>query len=363
MRTELEELEYIQSYLDNSLSESETLAFETKLQEDSSFYDKVEKQKAINHLIIDRELIKLNDQVKNYDYSKIQLNDNKSSSKKYIFGIIGFSILIGAGLFIYKESKSDKVATNTSIIDTTELPTQTRAQEPQTSFSKPKTKSHKPNKKQFKETVKTSITTQKEAITENYNKKLLTVTLPKTKNLKQEEESKNTVNCNNTIITANIAPVNTCKGLNEGAINIFNPKGGLEPYQYSIDKTNYTKASTINNLGTGTYNIFLKDKNGCISKPLTTSVNSYSCKDVSENSFAPENGEVFTLPINDDYNGTLEIKDNNGNLIFKEEIIYGSPNSWDAYSNEGLVPKGIYFFTLTEENTLKTQEGSVSVIK
>ena len=41
--------------------------------------------------------------------------------------------------------------------------------------------------------------------------------------------------------------------------------GGLTPYTYSINGTNYFSGSLFSNLAPGTYTIYAKDNNGCIS--------------------------------------------------------------------------------------------------
>jgi hypothetical protein len=64
----------------------------------------------------------------------------------------------------------------------------------------------------------------------------------------------------------------TCKGSNNGAINI-NATGGKAPLQYSIDNgVNYVSSNTFTNLVPGTYNITVKDSNNCTSSMIATLV-------------------------------------------------------------------------------------------
>lgn len=64
-----------------------------------------------------------------------------------------------------------------------------------------------------------------------------------------------------TIIHANIS---TCKGDNNGAINIF-AYGGIEPLSFSIDSgITYRSNTSFSNLYAGKYHIFIKDKNNCM---------------------------------------------------------------------------------------------------
>jgi guanyl-specific ribonuclease Sa len=56
----------------------------------------------------------------------------------------------------------------------------------------------------------------------------------------------------------------TCKGGNNGAINI-NATGGKAPLSYSIDNgANYVLNNTFTNLVSGNYAVYVKDDNGCI---------------------------------------------------------------------------------------------------
>ena len=52
-------------------------------------------------------------------------------------------------------------------------------------------------------------------------------------------------------------------GSNNGSITMTG-SGGLTPYTYSINGTNYYSGSLFSNLGAGTYTCYIKDANGCI---------------------------------------------------------------------------------------------------
>ncbi|MBU2973139.1 DUF7619 domain-containing protein [Zobellia sp. B3R18] len=55
----------------------------------------------------------------------------------------------------------------------------------------------------------------------------------------------------------------TCKGLNDGTITV-NGSGGVAPYEFSIDGTNYATKNNFSNLMATTYNVSVKDAVGCI---------------------------------------------------------------------------------------------------
>jgi hypothetical protein len=76
--------------------------------------------------------------------------------------------------------------------------------------------------------------------------------------------------------------------------------GGLSPYSYSINGTNYYSGSLFSNLAAGTYTCYVKDANGCIN---TTTAVVDEVASISENEIQlvslypnPNNG-VFELEI------------------------------------------------------------------
>ena len=57
-----------------------------------------------------------------------------------------------------------------------------------------------------------------------------------------------------------VAPA-TCN--DKGSITVTNIQGGLSPYAYSLDNTNYTASPVFNNLYSGNYTVYIKDANAC----------------------------------------------------------------------------------------------------
>jgi gliding motility-associated-like protein len=63
---------------------------------------------------------------------------------------------------------------------------------------------------------------------------------------------------------------------NDGTITVT-PLSGLPPYEYSIDNgTTFQNSNVFFHLGPGTYGIFVKDGNGCITAPWSTPTTSYA---------------------------------------------------------------------------------------
>jgi gliding motility-associated-like protein len=54
----------------------------------------------------------------------------------------------------------------------------------------------------------------------------------------------------------------SCNGDRDGTI-FATPQGGVPPYQFSLDNTDYVGSSTLIGLTAGSYNVFMKDANDC----------------------------------------------------------------------------------------------------
>jgi hypothetical protein len=62
-------------------------------------------------------------------------------------------------------------------------------------------------------------------------------------------------------------PIGANAGATDGSITLSG-SGGLTPYTYSINGSNYYSGSLFSNLGAGTYTCYIKDANGCISSTV-----------------------------------------------------------------------------------------------
>ena len=55
-----------------------------------------------------------------------------------------------------------------------------------------------------------------------------------------------------------------CWNTKEGFIDIINPKGGVPPYRFSMDRRHYKKNPFFDQLEGGVYTIYIKDSQGCL---------------------------------------------------------------------------------------------------
>ncbi len=66
------------------------------------------------------------------------------------------------------------------------------------------------------------------------------------------------------VLTATTTPTDpSCYEFRDGGINI-QAQGGMPPYLYSLDNENFNGSSTFVGLGSGAYDIFIRDSKGCL---------------------------------------------------------------------------------------------------
>lgn len=139
-----------------------------------------------------------------------------------------------------------------------------------------------------------------------------------------------------TALTLNAIPTMiTCNGSDNGIITAAG-NGGTQPYQYSLDGTNFFSLSTINNLAAGTYTVTVKDANGCfktfnttITEPTAVVANAVSTVSTGTNGTITASATGGLNPYTYSINGTnyfsgslfsslapgtytIYVKDNNG---------------------------------------------------
>ena len=95
----------------------------------------------------------------------------------------------------------------------------------------------------------------------------------------------------------------SCFGGSNGIITIGRVSGGITPYQYSIDGTNYQTNKKFSNLSSGVYNISILDNNGCtinqtiqISQPEDLKASAPSITNVY--CYGASNGEITIGDVN-----------------------------------------------------------------
>jgi hypothetical protein len=133
--------------------------------------------------------------------------------------------------------------------------------------------------------------------------------------------------------------------------------GGLTPYTYSINGTNYFSGSLFSNLAPGTYTIYAKDNNGCIST-YSVVVESTIGLDEFEGTLQvvklypnPNNG-IFELEVNGIVGNDLNCKlfNINGQEVaaFKVDVVDGKASKTIEMSRK--LAAGSYYLGIYNGN-------------
>jgi hypothetical protein len=144
-----------------------------------------------------------------------------------------------------------------------------------------------------------------------------------------------------------------CTNKNDGEIHIREEslKGGHAPYTYilvhaSTDTIRQKTASFVS-LPAGSYKLFFKDANACVSayrKPLY--VNEKPCATRAQ-SFSPHVGEQFNYPVSGDSDAEITIYNRGGQLVHKTHVAKGASEFWDGTNQNGqLLPTGMYIYII-----------------
>ncbi|UII26433.1 T9SS type A sorting domain-containing protein [Fulvivirga maritima] len=131
-----------------------------------------------------------------------------------------------------------------------------------------------------------------------------------------------------------------CKDTSTGSITV-NTTGGVGDYEYSMDGSNWQTETTFDNLAAGSYQIMMRDGNGCDATLTTTltepTLLEGSISNIAEASCAESNGSA-TVSVS---GGTIpyqyEWKNSTGTVIGTNATM---PN----------IPGGIYTVTVTDDN-------------
>jgi hypothetical protein len=147
-------------------------------------------------------------------------------------------------------------------------------------------------------------------------------------------------------ISFTATPTSTCSGTSNGQIAVSGVSGGTGPYMYSKDNgANYQSGATFTGLAATTYQVVVKDANGCTSGATAIAVGAYpppSCSITGSNTICNNQTGIYTAP--------------EGMSAYNWEILFGAGGNIIGPSNEASVsakPAGQSFFlklTITDAN-------------
>jgi len=158
-----------------------------------------------------------------------------------------------------------------------------------------------------------------------------------------------------------------CSENNDGSIELEGV-GGSAPYEYSFDGINFSSENVNTNLSTGSYNVFVRDANGC-EVMIPYEINRCSDGDCYEAIpvITPNDdgrNDQFIIRCADDRDNTLEVFNRMGQLVFEQD---NYRNTWEGTDlSGGLAPEGSYMWVLiipTDAGGEEIHKGTVTILR
>jgi hypothetical protein len=232
--------EWIDRYLNNEMSEAESIELEAKLRSDDDLLKTFEAQKIAHKIVIGEQLLSLKNQMKD------DLGNNSSggiSNKVWMYLLSGAAILSVIALFFYQFVNYDEKEIVTNGIEKNK-----------SALSDSSTNAEQKNSSPVN--------------TENATEKSSALLLPSDKNLSKTNQKKDQ-DCVDPIINFSCQARGTCAEKAEGVIEIDvnTIKGVRAPFLFSVSpNSGFSQTPTIIGLYQGLYHLYVKDSLQCAHK-------------------------------------------------------------------------------------------------
>ena len=360
MRNELEQLEWIDRYLQNRLAAEDVVDFERQMNTDAVLKETVNEQRLIHEMVIDRGLIDVKKKLQQIDARNHPSNGNL---KKWGGAGLATILIIVTTTFFYNKKKEPE--TVVTPYQTAEIPKQ---EAPLTTLSQTVKK-----EKLLKRSEAGPLLVTTDSSVADLNEKALIPAIPLAVD---STEYIPTVTVTE-VITENVQPAcglensilistteNSCADSPTGKIFIDHASqfNGKPPFSFSVNGRDYVTSYQLAQLYDGSYLITVEDADGCTwTSPQEVVIYATDCKPL-EFSFYPARGEVWKFPLGDNTSGKLEIYNATGTLVWTSTITNGYPDQWDGTSNGQVLPMGSYSFIFRPRSG-SAISGSVTMLR
>jgi|GEM_PF-5022424 len=362
--------EEIDRYLIKQLSEGELVIFTTKLKNDPSLQELVDAQKLANEIIIDHELVKLKERMR--QDLRQGGSENTSNWGKIILLTVAVS---STALYSYTQFSNPSEQSSIkeeSIKNTSSLPETTEntllavtTDNKHTAFTKTNTtEENQAIISTEQESSSLAIENKVEQTTSTHLQNKNAVKSDLTEQKAYVLEHSPVISCETVKITADVSVDYGHQNYEDATIIVQKQtvKGGTAPYSYSLDEAAFEKENRFDGLKDGVYHVSIKDYNNCVSKITKNIVVKIPVKEIDE-AFTPSNGERWKFPIPDHADGTITIINKAGTTVYSQNIVGGYPSDWDGRGNNGTaLDLGNYYFMVTfKDNTIN--KGHISIVQ
>ena len=154
----------------------------------------------------------------------------------------------------------------------------------------------------------------------------------------------------------------TCNSSSDGSITLSSVSGGVAPYTYSIDGTNYQAGTTFNNLPNGTYTTYTKDSSGCV-RTNTTGLNRTQVSATTSQYNVLCYGGTGSITVSDGSGGSgsgYQAKNGSSGTYANLPLTYHSltAGTYTIYVKDSSGCERTYSVTITEPSVLIPQGGN-----
>jgi hypothetical protein len=372
MRSELENFELIDRYLNNQLSGEALADFERKMKSDPAFQVEVRNHRLLHEMVMDQGLIEVRKKLQAIHHAQTVKNNH---FKRWGAGA-GIVLIVALSLLTYSILTTDtdpisqsKPAANEQKI--AEKKSEAKVLEETPEAAKPLAEEKKePAKEILKNTTAPSSVPDLPKPSEEIKAEIPAAgpdTLKFNKTPGQPVTSplpeKKIADCHLETSLIRVTAIESCSNSPTGKIVI--EKGsdikGKSPFMFSTDNKNYSGEYMLTALYPGSYRLTIRDAAGCsweYEKDIV--IGEKDCR-IPEYAFSPGNGEVWKIPIDQGSNGNIEIYSKNGARVFSAVINNGYPDTWDGTSGGQALPMGNYSFILKSGDEVLT--GSVTILR
>ncbi|WP_018343843.1 SprB repeat-containing protein [Cytophaga aurantiaca] len=378
MRTDLEQYYLIDQYLENKLKGDELSAFENQLMQDETFAQEVAEQRMLNGFILEAELKNVRTQIEK-DLSNIQNPSFFRMNWKWIgVGLVSLSAILYYVL-------PDKDVVNPSIQESTVHSNENKTQPViaasgevdkaihQTQSNNTNQNSQTPNAISATEVSKTKdVITATDNIQATEHKEVIIPTVSELINTnhtslietKPTEVSK-TIDCSVIKISASITTGTSCSNTETGSIHIDKISGGIAPYVFTLNNKKI-KEKNISDLGAGTYEVKVSDKNGCSTEYIATVLEKNCTPSLQQGvkfNINPTIGETCSIPFDADKKGNVTIYSRSGKIIYRASNPSADHVEWSGTDGYGVLAEaGLYVYIIEYTDGTKVT-GEVNIIR
>lgn len=359
----------IERYLNHELSGEELQNFELEMATDVELSKEVQYHKEIQDVVFDAGMLDVKSRLHKI-HQKETLKGKGSNTWYLVALLIGLVVMSSVCVFLFSNKENNKASqpdvpkiTGDTIPDTKDTDSGNHTGTTSTDVVIP------PSKKQNAISVSPVITNNSKPDSHDSKPdevKVNSDTTTKKDNATPPAITNNpvSIDCSRVTITGDVNTSETCKDESNGTIMISlnSIRGGIKPYKFSLDKEdNFANVSQFNSLAAGTYEVYVKDKNACISLLKKTEVRTKTC--LKEYIFAPERGETWEVPLLAGKNGELKLFTRSGLLAYSIKFKSENTLTWNATDNSGAdLPMGSYSFTIVYDGG-EVEQGSVTVVR